>query len=229
MRRTYISSEFVNTKINGTFNMIEESNFFGAKMLDVEDSIYIENQNIIYYQQASGEQIDLAIESSLPSYVYSSSSDKETNHRLTLDDSQTSFQKNGNTKWIIEIELRTILENYLFATLKRFRTFEGIENNQTITNDINSSVQKYITSNVTNRYKFKKLDLYIRYKDLRNQNILRYKTYWNHVIQKEENKVVKFQSETAFDGSSIKLFFSQEKNSTQFSFEYYYNILFEKL
>ncbi len=229
MRRTYISSEFVNTKINGTFNMVEESNFFGAKMLDVEDSIYIENQNIIYYQQASGEQIDLAIESSLPSYVYSSSSDKETNHRLTLDDSQTSFQKNGNTKWIIEIELRTILENYLFATLKRFRTFEGIENNQTITNDINSSVQKYITSNVTNRYKFKKLDLYIRYKDLRNQNVLRYKNVWSTSVNSESNKYNKFQTDLAYDDSKIKIYFNQEKTSAEYTFEYFFNILFEKI
>lgn len=229
MRRTYISSEFVNTKINGTFNMIEESNFFGAKMLDVEDSIYIENQNIIYYQQASGEQIDLAIESSLPSYVYSSSSDKETNHRLTLDDSQTSFQKNGNTKWILEIELRTILENYLFATLKRFRTFEGIENNQTITNDINSSVQKYITSNVTNRYKFKKLDLYIRYKDLRNQNVLRYKNVWSTSVNSESNKYNKFQTDLAYDDSKIKIYFNQEKTSAEYTFEYFFNILFEKI
>lgn len=229
MRRTYISSEFVNSKINGTFNMVEESNFFGAKMLDVEDSIYIENQNIIYYQQASGEQIDLAIESSLPSYVYSSSSDKELNHKLTLDDSQTSFQKNGNTKWILEIELRTILESYLFATLKRFRTFEGIENNQTITNDINSSVQKYITSNVTNRYKFKKLDLYIRYKDLRNQNVLRYKNIWSTSVNLESNKYNKFQTDLAYDDSKIKIYFNQEKTSQEYTFEYFFNILFEKI
>ncbi len=229
MRRTYISSEFVNSKINGTFNMVEESNFFGAKMLDVEDSIYIENQNIIYYQQASGEQIDLAIESSLPSYVYSSSSDKESNHKLTLDDSQTSFQKNGNTKWILDIDLKTILENYLFATLKRFRTFEGIENNQTITSDINSSVQKYITSNVTNRYKFKKIDLYIRYKDLRSQNVLRYKNIWSSSVISESNKYNKFQTDLAYDDSKIKIYFNQEKTSSEYTFEYFFNILFEKI
>lgn len=229
MRRTYISSEFVNSKINGTFNMVEESNFFGAKMLDVEDSIYIENQNIIYYQQSSGEQIDLAIESSLPSYVFSSSSNKESNHKLTLDDSQTSFQKNGNTKWILEIDLKTILESYLFATLKRFRTFEGIENNQTITNDINSSVQKYITSNVTNRYKFKKIDFYIRYKDLRNQNVLRYKNIWSSSVNSESNKYNKFQTDLAYDDSKIKIYFNQEKTSQEYTFEYFFNILFEKI
>ena len=34
-----MSPEYNNTQIYGTFNMVEESNFFGAKMLEVEDDI----------------------------------------------------------------------------------------------------------------------------------------------------------------------------------------------
>ena len=51
MRRSYISPEYTESSIYGTFNMLEESNFFAAKMLEIEDSIYISNQNIIYYQK----------------------------------------------------------------------------------------------------------------------------------------------------------------------------------
>ena len=51
MRRNYISPEFINSSIYGTYNMVEESNFFSAKMLYIEDSIYISNQNIIYYHK----------------------------------------------------------------------------------------------------------------------------------------------------------------------------------
>ncbi len=229
MRRTYISSEFMNNPVSGTMNMIEESNFFGAKMLDVEDSILIENQNIIYYQNLKGEQIDIAVESSLPSYVYSSSSDKELNHTLKLDDSQSSFQKNGNTKWILDINLKKILENYLFATLKRYRTFEGVTTEQTISNDVNSSVYSYITSNVTNRYKYKRIDLYISYKDLRNQNVLRYKNTWSPSVFSNVNKYNKFQTDLAYDDSVVKIYFNQEKTSTEYTFEYFFNILFEKI
>jgi hypothetical protein len=50
MRRSYISPEFDHNDVYGTFNMIEESNFFGSKMLEIEDSIYIDVQNLIYYQ-----------------------------------------------------------------------------------------------------------------------------------------------------------------------------------
>lgn len=229
MRRTYISSEFVNFTIPGTFNMVEESNFFGAKMLEIEDNIDISNQNIIYYQRATGEQVDLAIESSLQSYVYSSSSDKEKNHTLKIDESQSSFQKNGSTKWILDINLKNILENYLFANLKRYRTFEGVFNKDTVTNDINSSILDYIRNNVSNRYKYKKIDFYVKYKDLRNQNVLRYKNTWLPSIISETNKTSKFQTELAYDDSSVKIYFNQEKNSTDYTYEYFFNIFFEKI
>jgi len=61
MRRDYISPEYKSVRVYGTFNMLEESNFFGSKMLEIEDSIIISNQEIIYYQNENGEQIDYSI------------------------------------------------------------------------------------------------------------------------------------------------------------------------
>ena len=229
MRRTYISSEYSNTKTNGTFNMLEESNYFGSKMLEIEDSIYIENQNIIYYQQISGEQINLSSETSIDSPVYSASSDKNVNHSLNIDQTQTDYQKENSTKWIMDIKLNDVLSNFLFANLKRYRTFEGMKTSLTRTNDVNTTIREYIDKNVLNRYKLSKIDLYIKYKDLRSQNVLRFKNTWNSTIGIDSNKFQKIQTETAFDGSNIKLLFNQEQPSTQYSFEYYFNILFEKI
>ena len=229
MRRTYISSEYSNTKTNGTFNMLEESNYFGSKMLEIEDSIYIENQNIIYYQQISGEQINLSSETSIDSPVYSASSDKNVNHSLNIDQTQTDYQKENSTKWIMDIKLNDVLSNFLFANLKRYRTFEGMKTSLTRTNDVNTTIREYIDKNVSNRYKFNKIDFYIKYKDLRSQNVLRFKNTWSPIIGIDSNKFKKIQTETAFDGSSIKLLFNQEQPSTQYSFEYYFNILFEKI
>lgn len=229
MRRTYISSEYSNTKTYGTFNMIEESNYFGSKMLEIEDNIYIENQNIIYYQRPSGEQINLSAETSIDSPVYSASSDKEKNHSLKIDESQTNYQKENNTKWIMDIKINNVLSNFLFANLKRYRTFEGMKTSLTRANDVNTTIREYINKNVSNRYKLSKIDLYIKYKDLRSQNVLRFKNTWNSTIGIDSNKFQKIQTETAFDGSNIKLLFNQEQPSTQYSFEYYFNILFEKI
>lgn len=229
MRRTYISPEYSTLKVFGTYNMIEESNFFLSKMLEIEDNLYLTNQDLVYYQNSNSEQVDFSLESTIPSLVYSTSADKEKNHTLILDESQSQYQRDTNTKWILEIDLEDILNNYIFAVMKKYRTFEGMKKTMTRSGDVNVALQTYIKENVLNRYKFKKVDLYISYKDLRNQNILRYKTYWNPIVFKESNKVVKFQSETSFNDSSIKIYFSQEKDSSRYSFEYFYNILFEKL
>ena len=229
MRRSYMSPEYIQTPINGTFNMVEESNFFAAKMLEVEDSIYVSNQNIIYYQRSTGEQIDLAIESSLKTQVYIASDSMYSYQKIYIDESQLDYQKESNTKWIIDVNLKSILSDYLFATLKRYRTFEGIFNNMTKTNDINTSIRDYISSNVMNRYKFSKIDLYISYKYLRSQNDLKYKNTWNQSIISESNILKKKQVDLSFDDSNLKILFTQEKPSNLYNFDYYFNILFEKI
>lgn len=229
MRRTYISPEFKNYPTYGTFNMIEESNYFSAKMLEVEDSIYVEKQNIIWYQQSNGEQLDLGVESSLPTQVYSATQNKQTHHKLRIDESQQNYQKQSNTRWIMDIDLNSILTDYIYASIKRYRSFEGIQNYMTVTNDVNSALKKYIEYNVINRYKFSKLDLYINYKDLRDQNVLKYKNTWNTNVSVDSNLVKKVQTDLSFDGSSATITFSQEKTSQTYNFEYYFNILFEKI
>jgi hypothetical protein len=229
MRRTYISPEYINKKVYGTYNMVEESNFFCAKMLDVEDSIMIENQNIVYYQRRNGEQLDLSIESTLPSIIYSSSDSKSKNHTLVIDDSQNDYDRNNNTKWILDISLKNILTDYIFSTMKRYRTFEGIQNSMTIENDVNVALTNYINYNVLNRYKLDQLILYISYRDLRNQSVLRYKNTWKNDIDIKENIMKKVQTETSFDGSTIRAFFNQEKSSSTYVMDYYFTLSFVKI
>ncbi len=141
MRRTYISPEFEYNKVYGTFNMKEQSSFFGSKMLEIDDMISIKNDNIIYYQLSNGEQIDIRSESGIyPQIIYDAVLDKKTNHTIIIDESQTEYEKSQNARWIVDIQIQNILRNYIFATLKKFRTFEGVRNNMTINNSINSSI-----------------------------------------------------------------------------------------
>ena len=99
MSRHYISPEFVNSKIYGSFNSYEESNFFGSKMLEIEDLVDIIDQNIIYYQNSKNEQIDVDVESAQNSVIYSSFDNKKQNHTLIIDDSQSDIQRKSNTRW----------------------------------------------------------------------------------------------------------------------------------
>ncbi len=229
MRRSYISPEYDITPVYGTFNMLEESTFFSAKMLEIEDSITIDNLDIIYYQKDNGEQLDLSIESSLPSYAYSSTNDKNSHHTLVMDDSQPKYQLDNNTRWLLKIELNTILINYLFSTLKKYRTFEGIKNDMTIYNNIDTAVYSYINLNILNRYKLKGVELYVKYNDLRSQSALRYKNIWDPSIKSPDNTLTKIQTQTEINESSIIIYFNQEKPSSTYNYNYYFNILFEKI
>jgi hypothetical protein len=231
MRRTYISPEFEYSRVYGTFNMKEESSFFGSKMLEIEDILDLNNQSIIYYQNLNKEQIDLEIETSLSPVVYSLSDDKKNNHTLVLDDNQSESQRNSQTKYVITIQLKTILENYLFAILKQYRTFEGVRNVMCSNNNVNFSIKEYISKNILDRYKFEKVELYLRYVDLRDQNVRRFINNWyssDDIIVKE-NLLSKVQTETEFDESSVKVLFNQEKSSQQYSFEYYFKLSWVKL
>jgi hypothetical protein len=229
MRRSYISPEYDITPVYGTFNMLEESTFFSAKMLEIEDKIIIDNLDVIYYQKDNGEQLDFSIESSLPSYAYSSATDKNNNHTLIMDNSQPKYQLDNNTRWLLKIELNTILVNYLFSTLKKYRTFEGIKNDMTIYNNIDTAVYSYINLNILNRYKFKTIELYVRYNDLRSQSVLRYKNIWDPSIENPDNTLTKIQTQTEINDSSIVVSFNQEKPSSTYNYNYYFNILFEKI
>ena len=229
MRRTYISPEFKTNNVYGTYNMVEESNFFGAKMLEIEDSILIGNQNIIYYQKLNGEQLDFDTETTLESTIYSSSEDKNSNHKITIDQSQSKYNLDNNTKWIIDIDIKKILSNYLYAELKRYRTFEGIKTDMVIYNDVNVAIKKYIEFNVLNRYKLSTIELYVNYTDLRNQNVLRYKNIWNESTYKPEYKLSKVQTVSDYNQNKLRVLFNQEKPSSTYKFDYFFNLLFVKI
>ena len=231
MRRSYISPEFEYNRVFGTLNMKEESSFFGSKMLEIEDSLELHNQGIVYFQNLLNEQLDLDVEKTSNPIIYLVSDDKKANHTLILDDSQNDFQKNGLTKYIITIDLKAILENYLFAILKQYRTFEGVRNSMCSTKDVNFSIRNYITKNVVDRYKFDKIELYVRYQDLRDQNLRRYSNVWvsDESISVKEYLNSKIQTDTEFDFSSIRVLFNQEKSSQEYNFEYYFKLFWVKL
>jgi hypothetical protein len=232
MRRTYISPEFDYTRTFGSFNMLEQANLFSSKMLEIEDEIDLHNQYLVYYQNVRKEQIDLAIESSTPPISYSLVEDKRINSVLSIDESQNAFQKNVNTRWILNISLRNIFMNFLFATLKQNRTFDGLRNEMTSSKSVEAAMREYITLNVMNRYRFDSVRLYIKYKDLRRQIALRYRNDWTSSVDEiyiEENRLKKFETVTSFDYSNLKLTFSQERSSELFNYEYYYTTLWKKI
>lgn len=229
MRRNYISPEFINMSVNGTLNMTEESNFFGAKMLEVEDSVLVANENIIWHQMLNGEQIDFETENTLEPIIFSSSEFKFSNHTFTLDPTQTQYTKDNATRWIADVDLAGILTEYVFAQLKNNRTFEGVRSGMTLYDDIDLAIRDYVRQNVLNRYKLSRFDLYVKYVDLRSQNMRRFKNGWDPAVATSEYSTKKFQTVTDYNQKSIRVTFTQEKPSTQYKFDYFFNLFFEKI
>ena len=229
MRRTYISPEFNYNKVHGSFNMNEHASFFGSKMLDIDDSVSIKNDNIIYYQSPSGEQLDLNSESILPQIMYDAVTDKGNNHTIMIDESQTDEDKDKYTKWILDIQVRSILRDYLFATLKKWRTFEGVKNNMTLSNRVDSAISEYIDKNVLSRYKFTRVEFFLKSVDLLSVGGLKYGVAYKQSIESSSTLFNKFQTDTDTNGLDLRMSFYQDKPSSEYTFEYYFNLYFEKL
>lgn len=232
MRRTYMSPEYKSNRVYGSFSMVENSTIQGSKMLEIDDSINIEDTDIIWYQNDYKEQIDFSTESSLNSYFYSSVDSKMRKHLLYIDDKQDDFQKERNTKWVLEIDIKEILSNYIFASLKKYRTFEGLRNEMCLNKDVDIAIDTYISNNILSRYKLSKIDLYVEYKELRTSNNLRYENVYNNNIPKDsllEKYNMEFGNNKSYiDGSNIKIYFEQRPSSL-YNFEYYFDIYFIKI
>lgn len=224
MRRSYISPEFSKTNVFGSFNSFEESNFFGSKMLEIEDIIEIKDQNIIYYQNSKNEQIDINVESTQNSTIYSSFDTKQLNHKLIIDESQPINQKKKKTRWLIDIDTNTILTEFIFANIKKERTFQSLTSDMVVSKDVNVYIRNYIQNNVLDRYRLIGIDLFIDYLDINSNGNLLYKNIFD---KRTFNRFDKFRLETKTN--NITLTFDQEKDSDQFSFKYFFNLRFEKI
>jgi hypothetical protein len=229
MNRNYISPEFEYKKVFGTLKMSEDVSFFSSKMLEIEDSLNVLSDNLIYYQLDTNEQLDEDTEKSLPEIIYDATIDKKSNHSIKLDLNQTDQQKLDKARWVIEIDLKKILRNYIFALLKKNRTFNGVRNTMVISNNVNTSITEYIEKNIISRYKYSKIDLYNFPIDLGAEGILQYNNQYDQFIESDVNKITDFESVTKSDGSSVKISFNQKRRAQDFAFRYYFNLYFEKL
>ena len=122
---------------------------------------------------------------------------------------------------------RTTLFNYLFANLKKYRTFEGVANNITLYNDVNSSIKEYINRNLIYLYDMTKIEVFLKYNDL-NVSGYRFNNLYDANIESNNNLTNKYNITTDAITRKTIINFNQEKISSNFSFNYYYNLYFNK-
>lgn len=226
MRRNYISNEFRSDVVNGTLSMVEKSSFFGSKMMSIDDHILVDSSNIVYYQNSKSEQINLPLELTYEPLYINLNNVKIKNCIVYRDDN--GFNDLNNSNWIIEINFKNILLEYLFGKLKNVRTFNGIYVENTRNNNIDLSIKDYIVSNLLDRYLYDSIELWISYNDLFEDGNLRYVNSFNPNIINDNNINREFEKIYS-DDKIIKFKFKSKKDTSKSSFDYYFNIKYNRI
>ena len=254
MKDNLILKKYKNENVNGTFNLLEENTFFGSKVIEIEDDIIIDDKSIQYFQYYYNvtdfnDQIQVSLSKNngyqyyeLDSYsenffILDSVDLKYNNHSIIMAQQSDNDEK-FNTKWIIDINTKNILREYIFAKIKERRTFKSLKYNNFYNNDINKSIYSYIELNIFDRYRFDYLDFYVKYTDIRNNvvysNLIlkKFDPKFKSDIESNENSVsnVNIQIDNFIDAlANIKINYSQTKRSSDYKFDYYFNIYFKKV
>lgn len=239
MKNNLILSEYKTETVSGLYNLNETKTYFGSKMLKIEDMICIDNR-IIQYSQLYDDSI-----TNMNGYQYVDDNyyNNEKVFIKTLTDiknENTTFNilnkdevYNNNVKWELIIDLNNILIEYLWLKLKENRVFKAVQPKNLINNNINVSIYDYVKLNIIDRYKFEKLDFFIKYydiidkKDYNTTPQLKFDIKINDDIYIDENKLNSYN--ISFKNDKCYLLFNQDKNFNAYRFDYYYVIYFKKI
>jgi len=219
---------------NGTKNMKTNKSFFGTKLIDIEDNIIINNISIKYSDYFGYQYYNPNPKESEKTLNLSNL--KKTNHSINIQ-TQNNFNLENNTIWVIKINIIEILKQYLFAKIKESRTFKTIKPENTKDNAINLSIYHFIESNILSKYTLDKVDLFIKYNNILNNNIfdnsIKYNPIYDDTLNNENllknNDFTIFKNDEIENLTPVKLIYNQTKNSNEWNFNYYFNLIFKRI
>ena len=242
MKDSLMLKQFETLKVNGTFNLLEEKTFFGTKVMDIEDDIHITDKSIQYFNVVNDELSNGYQYTKINNYeedlvIMDVVEIKYDNHNIkkALQNKQDELQ---NTIWEINIDIKKILIEYLFGKIKEARTFKSLNHTNFTNRNINKSIYEYITLNLLDRYEFDSIDLYIKYIDIKDNVIYsttalkQFDPQYNQSIELVEYKVsnANMQLELYLDKlAPIKVNYYQTEKSSDYKYDYYYNIHYKKV
>ena len=227
MRRTYISPEFTYEQVPGTLNMKETRFFQGSKMMEIEDTISISEDTIYWYQNSQKEQINPISEASTNPVGVNLVEIKQTNSKLYLQTNQSPLAIESNARWVLEIDYREILIQYIFGRIKESRTFEGVTARDTLRQNVDLSIRDYIGFNILSRYELSEILFWTKYSRILDTQRLQYENLYDRTIRLEMFKNRQFSTKT----NENKLFieFNQQQPALDWVFDYYYTLNFRKI
>jgi hypothetical protein len=254
MKENLILKKYKKETVNGTFNLKEEETFFGTKVMEIEDSIFINDEGIQYYQyfydvvdindsvevekaKNNGYQYN-EINTFLENFFLLDIVNLKLDNHTIQKQQQTEIDNEINTKWTINVDIKNILIEYLFAKIKERRTFKSIRYDNLTNKDINNSIIEYINSHLLDRFKFESLDFYVKYTDISKNSIFnngvlkQFDPQFKSDLELSEyiDNSVNVQINNFIDPiSNVTIDYFQKKSSLKFKFDYYFNITYKKI
>jgi len=250
MKKSFITPEYTQELVSGTFSMKEQRNFFASKILELED-IMLVDENSISWTEALDKTQGVSVDSITNSL--NTNDLKERNNVIQMYPNQSIQDKEKFTIWEFEINILSIIRDWLFAKLKNARTFEYISNNNTKLLNIDKAIYEYIDYNIIPRIKFNTILLYVRYfkigeldnnKEVALQYDAKYKlstifpdeksgeTTEELIKRTKEFKqsilVTNFDLKTTLFNKTAKILYKQTELSQIYKFDYYFDVIYEK-
>lgn len=224
MRKTFMTKEYSLDDTYGTMNMREVRNFMSSKILEIEDYMRIDNIYLEYTEAVDGSQ-NLKAES--VNKTYNAILDKSQNHTLNLA-FQTDEQAKEYTSWDFKINIKELIVNYIYAQLKTARTFKYVNPANTISKNMETAIKQYISYNVMPRIEFDKIELFVKYYSIDNNN-LRFNNHYNSsILDLEYETITNFRLVTDSLWDYATMTYKQTKSSEDYRFDYYFNVIWKK-
>lgn len=241
MKSDLMLNKFDKIPVAGTNSVKEFRNYFGSKMVEIEDSIIIDDISIQYSEiQEDGNNNgfqDYVVNNMEIIKIINLTDMKKLYSSIELLP-QSSVDLENNTRWVIKINAKKILQEYLFLKLKENRTFKCVYYKDLYGYDVNTFIRYYIDENILNRYKFDRVDLYVNYINVATYNdvfgdvSLKYNPIMNKNIAVSDNLVKNVnlqQISNIIYLDELKIAYNQIKKSTEYKFDYYFNIHYTKI
>ena len=232
MKSDLIISRYKTEKIIGTKSSFDARTFFGSKMIDIEDSILVDDSKIQYSEvfdtenkRNNGYQYYIDVDYTEKIYLVNLFDVKDTYHTTSLA-SQSDSNLRTNTQWDILVNWVDVLVEYIYLKLKEARTFKTITHQNVLSENINLYIRKYIENNLISRYQFDSIDFYVKYYDLddgdedKDPNLI-FNPVFDASIQSDENRV-KNVNITVFP-QILDIQYKQTESSQLKKLHYYFN------
>jgi hypothetical protein len=247
MKNSLIIKKYDVVAENGVKSAKDIKCFFGSKLIDIEDIIYVNNNSILYSEVVDKinikndhyQNFDNNIVQPETNILKSLDDVKYENHSIDIytqnDPKLDSINK--NFEWIFIIDAKNILKEYLFLRLKESRSFKTIKSDDLIERNINSYIYNYIDTNLLNRYNILDVTFYISYFDVISDSNIYSKQYlkspnFNKTIFKDSNMVKNINIITPDylnNLDKVKIIFNQTKDYNRYKFDYYFTISYKKI